>query len=144
MSTVYDLYQSYLNQLQNPVFDSQVTGGITMLPQVQPMVTSESEDNTNIFRVKPKDYTQVPGMFEQYMKPAGIMDYFTMTTSPILYGGIKAAQYGIDQQKLGNVMEQGIGFGGATSEDRAGGGGFGGDTAGGFDPSEPTATEGSF
>ena len=42
------------------------------------------------------------------------------------------------------TQAMGIGFGGSTSGDRAGGGGFGGDTAGGFDESEPTATEGSF
>ena len=144
MSTVYDLYQSYLDQLKNPVFESPVMGGITMLPQVQPMMQNQGGDNVDVNRSRPVDYTQVPGMFQQYMKPTGIMDYFTMATSPVLYGGIKAAEYGMDQQKLGRVMEQGIGFGGATSGDRAGGGGFGGDTAGGFDPSEPTATEGPF
>jgi len=90
------------------------------------------------------DYTQVPSLFSQYMRPTGIVDIAKLIMNPVTYVAGKSFDYARDQSLAQDVQEMGIGFGGATSQDRAGGGGFGGDTAGGFDESDPTATEGSF
>ncbi|MEL0176716.1 MAG: hypothetical protein VW810_00265 [Pelagibacteraceae bacterium] len=90
------------------------------------------------------DYTQVPSLLSQYMRPTGIVDVAKLLFNPITYVAGKGFDYARDQSLAQDVQEMGIGFGGATSQDRAGGGGFGGDTAGGFSESDPTATEGSF
>lgn len=143
MSSVFDLYQSYLNDLQNPVMQNPVYySGIMALPQTQ--MISQDDNVNNISIAQGRDYTQIPSMYSQYMQPRGIMDVLGLAMNPLGYAAGKSAQYLSDQSLAKDVQEMGIGFGGATSDDRAGGGGFGGDTAGGFSESDPTATEGSF
>ena len=143
--SVYDLYQSYLNQIKNPVMQSAVfTPGLMGLPQAQTMQQGNDQNLMNMVQPGNIDYTQVPSMLSQYMRPSGIMDYAAMAFNPVGYTAFNLADYARDQAKSKDVQDMGIGFGGATSGDRAGGGGFGGDTAGGFSESDPTATEGSF
>jgi len=116
------------------------------IPDTETYVNEPLRDDRGITSIPTNqiDYTQVPSMLSQYMQPTGIIDVASMILNPVTYVGKNLIDYARDQSLAQDVQEMGIGFGGATSQDRAGGGGFGGDTAGGFDESDPTATEGSF
>jgi len=151
--TFDELFQYYADYgFTKPTSPVGTAQGITSLPQVQeeelietPIISQQNERNETIsIPTYDIDYTQVPSLFSQYMRPTSLFEGIGAVVNPIGYLARKGFDYARDQSLAQDVQEMGIGFGGATSDDRAGGGGFGGDTAGGFSESDPTATEGSF
>ena len=161
--TFDEIFQQYVAQgFTKPV--GGVSGIETLAPAVATPVASIStvqepimsvddtttNDNQGIMSIDTTDYSKVPSLYSQYMRPTGILDIVGLITNPLGYAAKNTFEYAIDQQKAAEVQEMardydpyGLGTPG-VDYGRAGGGGFGGGTAGGFSESDPTATEGSF
>ena len=165
--SVYDLYQSYLNQAKaSPVMASPVMDPnyLLYLQQMQQQSGGAGDDKfTNVIDPSQANagITSFSGLAD-YLNPGGMM-------GGALFGPVGAiagrgignlisnirdpyktftgalqpdVQSAIDRDLARDVQAAGYGYGGGGG--RAGGGGFGGGTAGGFSESDPSATEGSF
>ena len=112
--------------------------------------TTNNDTDLGIMSLDTTDYSEVPSLYSQYMRPTGIFDIIGLITNPLGYAAKNTIEYAMDQRKAAEVQEMGRDYDpyglGEPGVDygRAGGGGFGGGTAGGFSESDPTATEGSF
>lgn len=157
--TFDELFQYYADYgFTKPTSPVGTAQGITSLPQVQeealietPIISQQNERNKTIsIPTYDIDYTQVPSLFSQYMRPTSLFEGIGAVVSPIGYLARKGFDYARDQSLAQDVQEMGqdydpYGLGDSGVDyGRAGGGGFGGGTAGGFSESDPTATEGSF
>ena len=145
--TFDEIFQNYVNYgFTKPVTPITYGTGIESLAPIETPITSQQRDDgpNSATQIVDIDYTKVPSLLSQYMKPTGIIDVVSLLMSPVTYVAKRGFDYARDQSLAQTVQDMGIGFGGDTTGQRAGGGGFGGDTAGGFSESDPTATEGSF
>jgi len=161
--SVYDLYQSYLNQQQvSPVMQSPVTDPnyLLYLQQLQQQQGGGGDDRfTNVVdTTNNAGIYSIQDVFEKFkniptplnlarMGIEGIGNLINNIQNPYttFTGALKRdVREAIDRDLARDVQGAGIGFGGDTTGQRAGGGGFGGNTAGGFSESDPSAIEGSF
>jgi len=155
--TFDEIFQQYaLQGFTKPV------GGVSGIETLVPTTTvtepeipinytkTNNDRDEGIMSLPTTDYSEVPSLYSQYMRPTGIFDIISLITNPLGYAAKNTFQYAMDQRKAAEVQEMarnydpyGLGTPG-VDYGRAGGGGFGGGTAGGFRESDPTATEGSF
>ena len=151
--TFDEIFQNYVNYgFTKPVTPITYGTGIESLAPIETPITSQQRDDgpNSATQIVDIDYTKVPSLLSQYMRPTGILDVVSLLMSPVTYVAKRGFDYAKDQSLAKDVQVMGqnydpYGLGDpGVDYGRAGGGGFGGGTAGGFSESDPTATEGSF